>query len=126
QLTGLQRVADRRQARLVVEEEADGDVALAVLGESRPVMGYGGVEVEQAAGDEDVGAEGDGPLGAGPDEGEGVALPRASVLAVGETAPEVHDWFAVERDADGGADLVAVTEVALEFVADGREARVAV
>ena len=41
-------------------------------------------------------------------------------------APEIDDLFAVEVEADPGADLLAVGEALLEDVAHHREARVAV
>src|SRR5581483_10535094 len=110
-----------RQAGLVVEEQADRDRLLARLGELGPVAGDGGVEVEQAARDEDVAAKGGSALGAGPDQADRVALPRPARRTIGEAAPQIDDNFPIDSHADGRADLAALLEIALELRADGGE-----
>src|SRR5262249_13083947 len=120
-----ERAADCRQAGLVVEQPADGNLAFAGLGEFGPVPRHRGVEVEPAAGNEDVSAEGRRTLGTGPNEADRVLLPRPARGAGGSAAPEIDDRLAVGYDADGGSDLAARVEVLLELGAHCGEPRVA-
>src|SRR5205085_9039328 len=88
------------------------------LGELRPVARDRDVEVELPPRGQDVNAQGDGPLGAGPDQAEGVALPRPAGGAVGDAAPQVRHRLALGDDAHRGADLAALAEVARELLLD--------
>jgi hypothetical protein len=98
-----------------------GDVALAARGELGPVEGDGRVEVELAPLHQPVYAHGGDALGGGEDDCEGVALPGARLVPVGEATPEVDDPLALEVDAARGPHLTALGEVASEGVADALE-----
>ncbi len=113
---------DGGQSRLVGEDPANGDVALAVRGELGPVAGDRRVEVELAALHQPVDAHGRDALGGGEHERDGVALPGARLVAVGEPAPEVDHRLALEVDAARRPHLVVLGEVALEGVPDPLEA----
>ena len=119
------RLRERGEPGLMCEQHAHGDRVLAVLRELRPVRRDRRVEVELAARDEHVRAQRGGALGARPDHADRVAFPRPPGRGVGAPAPEVDDRLAVERHADGGADLAALGEVAFERVADRLELRIA-
>jgi hypothetical protein len=115
--------ARRSKAGLVVEHHPDGDPVLAALGELRPVPRHRRMQVDDAAGREDVRAQCGGTLGAGPDQHERVLVPRRLRIGVGDATPQVDDRLAVNRHADRGAHLAALGEVALELLPHGREPR---
>src|SRR5205823_4525195 len=114
----FERLAQRGQPGLVAEEHADSHLLLAGLAELGPVARDRGVEVELPPRDQDVGAQGNRPLGAGPEQADGVALPRPARAALGDAAPQVRDRLALDDDADRGADLAAFREVARELLLD--------
>jgi hypothetical protein len=107
----------------MVKQPSDRDGLLACLGEFRPILRYRGIEIELPTRYQDVSAEGDGSLGAGPDQDQRIALPGPIRTPIGETAPQVDDGLAIDKNADGGADFATLAEIALELIAHFRELR---
>src|SRR5262249_4706558 len=83
------------------------------------------VEVDGALVDEAVQRERGDALRRRVDVRERVAPPGPRALRVLVAAPEVDDGLALERHADGRADLVAGGELAREGLAHALESRVA-
>src|SRR5690606_26968710 len=116
---------DGLEAGLVAHQRADGDGALARLGELRPVASDRRIQCNEAAFDETEEANGGGGFADGPDVDDGVARPWPGACPVLPAGPEVHDEFAIAGDADRGADFVLLGEVAFERLADTGEGRIA-
>gem|GEM_PF-4955572 len=117
----FQRLLPTREAGTVAHQVADFDPALSVGGELRPIARDRRVEVElPTVGDQQRGQRRH-RLGRGIDVDDGVALPGARARFVGEATPDVDHRLAVQRDAEGCADVLAAREVGLELLAHGRE-----
>lgn len=110
----------------MTKEVLDPNIFLTVGSELGPVGGDLLVRGEEPPRDEHKGRQGGDAFGAGPDAGDGVAGPGRRAGGGGVPAPEVDDVGAVEVDAEGGAELGARVEVALEEGGEGLEACVAV
>ena len=119
------RVAERGETGLVREQHADRHPVLAVRRELGPVLADAPVERQLSPRHEHVRAQRRRTLGARPDDPDRVALPRAARRRIGDTAPEVDDRFAGERDAHRAADLAPFGEVAVELVPHSGEPGVA-
>src|SRR5262249_8668624 len=81
--------------------------------------------VEQPPLAEQVSAQGDGSLGAGEDNADGVGLPGSAAAPIREPTPEIDNCAAIHDDAHRRADLAAFGEVARELSCDRGEGRVA-
>ncbi len=82
------------------EQVSYEDAVLAVGRELGPVAGDRGVEVEQAAVDQDQCREIGHGLADRPDRGEGVLLPRDRPVPVEPAVPDVDEDLAVLDDAE--------------------------
>ena len=123
QVLDVQRLVEPNQPRLVAEELAHGDRALAVLGELGPVLGDRRVVVEPAARVRDRERHRREALGGRDDDDHRVLVPRRVAVGCAAATPQVDDLLAAPIRGDGGADLAALGEVALELGAHLLEAR---
>ncbi len=105
----------------VVQDVADQDAFLAVLGELRPVAGHRRVELHQPAVQQHVEADGGDPLGHRHHADQGVPLPGAGAILVGEAAPEIDHRPPVQGHRHGGAQLVLEAVVLQEGLDDALE-----
>src|SRR5579859_591406 len=60
-------------------------------------------------------------FGGGEDGHHRIFFPEVAGVFVADTAPKINDGFAAIVDGAGGAELAALSEVALELLADGFE-----
>ena len=120
----VSRNGDRRPRApgLVAENHPHGDVALAGLGELRPVGGDRFVHVQQTAIDESVSARGRHPLGRRERAGDRVALPLARPVGDRPAAPQIDDLAPVDVRRHSRAQL-ALLEAALERLVHRLEPR---
>ena len=100
----------------MAEQPAHRHVLLAGLAELGPVGGDRGVEVEQAAVGEDVGAHGRGALGGREDQLQRVLGVRRVGGRVGHAAGEVDLQVAADVQREPCADVAVVGEVGQERV----------
>jgi len=110
---------------VVGDELLDGNVLFAGLDELRPVMGDGFRDVEFAAIDQHVGADGRDAFADGHHADNGVLIPGLGALGIFVATPEVDDFAAIVVDADGSPEFVAVGEIFGERPAHGGEGLVA-
>ena len=119
----VEALVHHRQAGLVPEQLADGDLALARLRELGPVRRYALVVVEPAARVGQRERHRREPLRGRVHEHERVLLPRRPVARVADAAPEVHHLLAAHVRGDRPAELAALVEVPRELALDLLEAR---
>ena len=100
--------------RGVGEDLAQGDAALAVGGELRPVGGHGALEVDGPALGQGLDGEGGGPFGGGEDHRHGVGLPGDA--GPGLAAPQIGDQTVLHEGGESGAHLAPFHEVGGEGV----------
>lgn len=120
-----QRLAQGRQACLVIERVADQHPVLAVLFERWPVGAHRGVHVKVPTGGEHVGAERGRTFGARPDIPDRVLLPRPAAGRIGRAAPQVDQSLTLHHHTDRRANLAPFGEAALELLAYLRKTRFA-
>ena len=116
-------LVEQDEPRLVPEQLAHGDRVLAVLRELGPVARDRRVVVEPAARVRDRQRHRREALGAGHDDDHRVLVPRRVAVGRAAAAPQIDDLLAAPVGRDGGADLAALGEVALELDAHFFEAR---
>jgi hypothetical protein len=104
-------------------ELGDGDLALAVGGELRPIASDRLVELERSSIGKHQQAQRDEALGSREDDLNSVGRPGPSRRAVGDASPQIDDKLTVQACREGGANLAALSEVPLEFLDDWLEAR---
>src|SRR5262249_19840305 len=107
---------DIRQAGLVGEQPPDRDLLLTSRAELRPVPHDRSVEIELATLDEEVGAHCGRTLRGRRDERDRVPSPRAILLAVGQTTPQIDHSTPVDIDAACSAEVLSFLEVGTEGV----------
>ena len=123
QVLEAQRLVDPNQPRFVTEELAHGDRALAVLGELGPVLGDRRVVVDPAARVRDGNRHRRQTLGRRVDDDHRVLVPRCVAGGRAAATPQVDHLLATPVRSDGGADLAALDEVAIELGTHLLEAR---
>ena len=112
---GAQRIVDPDQPRLVTEELAHSDGALAVLGELRPVLGDRCLVIDPAARVRDGDRHRRETLGGRVDDDQGVLVPRCVPAQRAAAIPQIDHLPATPIRGDGSADLAPLREVALEL-----------
>ena len=112
---------ERKEARLVRQQLADGNALFPLLRELRPVRGHPLFVVEPPSRvGEREGHRGQA-LGGRVDDHHGVLLPRLARPLVSNTAPQVDDLLAAVVHAAGAAEFVASSEVVVKGLAHGLE-----
>ena len=103
------------------EEHMDRQFCLAGLRELRPVRRCGRIQIDEAL----IHAAKERERGHGfterPYRDNRVLLPFARACRIRVSTPQVDHSLAVEHDADGRAEVAALSEVLHEFLADARE-----
>jgi hypothetical protein len=102
---------ERGQAGPVTEQVAQGQAALPLGAELRPVVGHRRVEVQHAALDQQVCADGGHALGGRVDERQRVLGPRTPIPGVGHAAPQVDDLLSADVDGDRRPHVAVLVEV---------------
>ena len=100
---GLAHAVELRQPGAVPHHLADGDVGLAVGAELRPVLGDGGVVVDQATVGQPVDDRRGHALGRRAHHRAGVGGPVLGAASVRVAGPDVDDGFAVQVDGQRAA-----------------------
>src|SRR6516164_8056935 len=85
-----QEVADRCQARLVIEQHLDRDGFFPALRKLWPVLRHGRVQIELAPRGQDMGTERGCSLGRGPHDANRILLPGCMCYWPGDPSPHIH------------------------------------
>ena len=111
------------QSRPMAHHLAHGDFSLACLGELRPIIGHGLVELQLAPVDQHVRAQRDEPFGGRPDIHDGICLPRTTAGFFSPAAPEIHQILPVANDRHRSPHFVAFFKVLGKSLSDSFKPR---
>ena len=101
----------------MAHQVADLDTGFAVRGEFRPVFGNRRIKIELALVCQPKRGQGCHGFGRGIDVDDRVLFPGTGLFRIGPAAPEIDDRLTILRHAERGADVGAVGNVLLKFLA---------
>ena len=121
---GRKRLLDSGQPSAVTQHQMYRQLALSGLSELRPVASYESIQIQLSLINESMNSYGGQSLTRRIDVDDRISAPRRLSGADRESRPEIYDQSPIHRDSDRSADIVPVSEILVEGIANAIEGRI--